>query len=194
MCTPFTRHGYTGRHDGQPTGMANKTSVHGRMNVCTTTASQTTQPGNMNDPHKQTQRETMHGCARCDDTNIVVVMLKLADRNGRRTQDMRAPVQTLTVGVHALVHPACVLMHMSGRAGLGRDHSASFSWHIRLRPFRPCERAGSVRVSEKPDAAWSTSPWASLHVQSNTYTHAANTHGQHGVCACTDQRMYHQSE
>ena len=141
--------------------MANKTSVHGRVNVCTTTANQTTQPGNMNDPHKQTQRETMLGCARCDDTNIVVVMLKLADRNGRRTQDMRAPIQTLTMGVRALVHPACVLMHMSGRAGLGRDHSASFSRHIRLRPFRPCERAGSVRVPEYWAAAplWSRPQW-----------------------------------
>ena len=117
-----------------------------------------------------------------------------ADKNGRRTPDMRAPVLAFRcwcawgAPAHAHLHPACVLMHMSGRAGLGRDHSASFSRHIRLRPFRPCERAGSVRVPEKPDAAWSTSPWASRHVRSNAYTDAKQHLQTH---ACMQQPHGH---
>ena len=76
------------------------------------------------------------------------------------------------VGAHAAhpcTHtyiPAFGLMHICGRGRVGWAQRTAFAKHSRLRPLRPCERAGSVRVLAQPGAAWRPCPRPSPHMRS----------------------------
>ena len=98
--------------------------------------------------------------------------------NGCHTQHGQATVHghgcrcACGASVHAHLHPAFGLMQICGRGPVGWAQRTAFAKHSRLRPLRPCERAGSVKVPAQPGAAWCPCPWASLHIHPHALTHA----------------------
>ena len=97
--------------------------------------------------------------------------------NGRHTQDGRATVHgpgcrcACGASVQAHLHPGFGVMHICGRGHVGWAQRTAFAKHSRLRPLRPCERAGSVRVPAQPGAAWRPCPRPSFHMRSHTCAH-----------------------